>query len=308
MSRAVGPVALLSRRVAETGRPAFAQHRMLAVLALGAWLLARVVPGSATALTDVAIVAMLALSLDVTLRRLGAPVLVQPGVVALSGWLTAWLLARNQSAVVALAIAVTAGAAAVLPLALPRRWADPRALAVCGTAAGVAVAVAMPPLPGYGPPMLLGVALATPTAALTVALLTLLLAERVVRGVDEGELGRWLGVVVADPAYAARSGSEPRVVTAAGLALCGGLAGLAGGALALASLGRASAGGVDPVTVLVWLTAPLLATVFGGGVLALVAGAAVAVGLGEAAGLLGLHPAALAAPVLAALLLRGGAR
>jgi len=270
-------------------------------------LLARVVPGFTSTLTEVVVVAVIVLSYDVALRRLGSPVLMQPGVLALAAWVTGVVLGWNTSPVIALLVAIVAGVLAASSLLAIPAAVGSAGLVMGGLALTVVLTDVVPPVPGFAPPVFLGIDLGTPTAALVAALLALALGAWVWRMLLTQDLGRWLLAAKHAPNLVARGGVSPRAVTAAGLALAGGLAGLAGWAAAVATLGGPVTRAVDPSLALAWIAATL---VVGPGMAGVLGGALVFVLLSKVAVAVGLSPLLLLGPLTAGLLWRqaGGLR
>lgn len=270
-------------------------------------LLTRVIPGFTPTLTEVVVVAVIVLSYDVALRRLGSPVLIQPGVLALAAWVTGVVLGWNTSPVIALVVALSAGVLAALTLLALPVSVGPAGLVMGGLALTMVLTDVVPPVPGFAPPVFLGIDLGTPTAALMSALLALALGAWAWRLLLMQDLGRWLVAAKHAPKLVARGGVSPRAVTAAGLALAGGLAGLAGWAAAIATLGGPVTRAVDPSLALSWVAATL---VIGPGTAGVLGGAGVFVLLSKLAVAVELSPLLLLGPLTAGLLWRqaGGLR
>jgi ABC-type branched-subunit amino acid transport system permease subunit len=269
-----------------------------AVASLG---LAALVPGTAATLARITVLAVLGLSFDVVLRRMGTPALFQPAVVGCAAWAVAALLGANQSAAVALAAALLIGAVlAPAPLLLAGSR-NRHALVAGALALSVATTAALPAPRGFAPPVFIGVNLGSHTAALACALLVLIGGGWGSARALRHDFGRWLAVWRAMPELADRSGVAPGAVAAAGLALSGALAGAAAWAGVLGTLGMPAGRPADPAAAFAWLLVPLAG---GSGPAGAVAGAALLVGLDAVAGMLGIPVLALAGPAVALLLWR----
>lgn len=217
-----------------------------------------VAPGTSSLAVEVCVLALIGLSLDVVLRGLGAAALCQPGVFAVAAWVTAELLRRNQSPVVALCVAAAAGGAVAL-VCLLGVGAGRAGLTVAGLGVSLIATGLAPVAPAFLPPVFLGVSLATSRAAVVMALAGLAagvwLCDRLLRG----ELHRWVVIARDAPDLLPRAGVSLGAVRGGALAVSGVLAGLAGWAAAVGSLGTPSAGGIDPALVFAWLLIPLAA-------------------------------------------------
>jgi ABC-type branched-subunit amino acid transport system permease subunit len=274
---------------------------VLIAFAIAALLVGSIVPDTADALADVAVLAALGLSFDVVMRRMGTIALFHPGVMALGAWAVARLLAANQSPVIALAAAVGLGAAiATAPLLLAGSRSR-HGLVLGGLAVTVAATTLLPPMRGFAPPVFLGLSLASHTAALVCALLALVAGGWLSDAVLRGDLGRWLAVWRTMPDLADRTGVAAGAVAATGLAIAGALAGAAAWAGALGTLGVPASQPVDAAVGFTWLLMPLVG---GPGAAGAVAGAAVLVGIEAVARALGVPALVLAGPVAAVLLWR----
>lgn len=286
----------LLRPPRDLGSPALPVTFAVAVL-----LIATVAPSTAKPLAAITVLAVLGLSLDVVVRRMGTLALFQPAAVALAAWAVARLLAANQSPVVALAAALALGAATAAAPLLSAGARSRHGIVLGALALSVAAGTLAPPMPGFAPPVFLGLGMASHTAALVCALLALvgggLLSDAVLRG----DLGRWLVVWRDMPDLADRTGVASGAVAAAGLAVSGALAGAAAWASVIATLGLPASEPVDPAVGFTWLLVPLVG---GPGVAGAVAGAAVLVGVEGVARALGVPTLTLVGPFVALLLWR----
>lgn len=273
---------------------------VLAAFAAVALAVSAAAPSLAGLALEVAVLALIGLSLDVVLRRLGAVALFHGGAFALAAWLTAWLLARNQSPVVALAAGALAGGATGLAVLAGHR-AGRSGLAAAGLGVALAVTALAPPAQLFTPPVFLGVGLGTPRAALVIALAALGAGWWLWRALLEGDLARWVALAREAPDLLPRAGVPAAGVRGSVLALSGVLAGMAGWAAAIGTLGAPAGRAVDPAIGLAWLAIPLAG---GPGVTGALAGAAVFAGLARAAAAVGVPALALAAPLAAVLLWR----
>ncbi|HWH31791.1 MAG TPA: hypothetical protein VNU01_03885 [Egibacteraceae bacterium] len=277
---------------------------LVGAYAAAALVVSAVRPSLAAVLLEITVLALIGLSLDVALRRVGAPALLQPGAVAAGAWATAALLGRNQSPVIALAAAALAGAVAGLAV-LGGHPGGPVGLVFAGIAVAILATAIVPPAPGFVPPVFLGVSLASSRATLGVALLALAAGAALYRATVDGDLGRWLGIARRTPDLVTRVGVSLPAVLGSGLALSGMLAGLAAWAAALGTLGVPAMRPIDPGVGLAWLLIPLAG---GGGVAGALGGAAVFAAVTKIAAAAGVPALAIAGPLVAVLWWRGAAR
>jgi ABC-type branched-subunit amino acid transport system permease subunit len=207
------------------------------------------------------VLALLGLSLTVTVGWLRLPTLFHTGAMALGAWATMRVLLAGQS--VLLALVVAAGVGAVTGLAaLAPVWRRPRpGLVVTSLVLSTVIwAVVVPRVGarGFTRPVIVGIDLGSDRALYLAALVVVLAAAAALGNLHRSETGRRLITLGAAPDLALRCGVRPDVTWAVGVALSGMVAGLAGLVAAVAQQSMPAAAAVSPAAAVTALAVPLV--------------------------------------------------
>jgi ABC-type branched-subunit amino acid transport system permease subunit len=231
------------------------------VLALALlWPFAVTTPTAHRTGATVAVTGLVALSLTISVGWLRLLTLYQPASVAIGAWACGWALTAGHTLPVAGALGVAAGIVpALAALALCGR--RPRLLMPVASLLVTAATVALLSLGGGRPvarPTFVGIDLSGERTVYLVVVLALAAAYRLVVTLREGDVGRRLLAAGWAPSVARLSGVDPAASLRAGVALSGGLAGLAGAATTLVQQAGGDQRGAAVTLAVAYLALPLL--------------------------------------------------
>jgi branched-chain amino acid transport system permease protein len=224
------------------------------------WPFAVTTPTAHRTGATVAVTGLVALSLTISVGWLRLLTLYQPAALAAGAWTCAWALSAGQTLPVAGALATAAGIMpALVALALCGR--RPRLLMPVTSLLVTAATVALLSLGAGRPvarPTFVGIDLSGERTIYIVAVLALAAAYRLVVTLREGDVGRHLLAAGWAPGVARLSGVDPAASLRAGVALSGGLAGLAGAATTLVQQTGGDQRGAAVTLAVAYLALPLL--------------------------------------------------